>query len=94
MTTSQWKKPYSTLFSGIKVLFVNQFSKNLRQFFFRPLECKMVTLSYFLSVFQNSQILRKAVSKRLCMDSTCTQIKILSHICFYIKYNGNILSNQ
>ena len=42
LTLLQWKKPYSKLFSGIKFLFVNRFSKFLWHFL-RLLECKMMT---------------------------------------------------
>ena len=42
----QWKKPYLKLFSGIKFLFVNRFSKFLWHVL-RLMECKMVTWSYF-----------------------------------------------
>ena len=40
--SGELKKPYSKLFSGIKFLFVNQFSKFLWHYL-RLLECKMVT---------------------------------------------------
>ena len=69
LTFLQWKKPYPKLFSGMKFLFVNLFSKLLWHVL-RHMECKMVASYWhghlFLEVFQKSEILKNAVSGRWC----------------------------